>query len=136
MNWKHFALAVVAAGVATSLTDWFFMGVLFHEKYGTYPEIWRRPAGGRGETQAIAWSVAFGFFSCVTFVGVCALFDLRGYESAIELALAVWLIGSLPMILMNAVFIKYHPLTVVAHSIGWLVRLVATAAAVGFFMPE
>ena len=34
-------LAILAAGLATSLTDWLFMGVLFHEKYLAFPEVWR-----------------------------------------------------------------------------------------------
>ena len=51
MNWTHYFLAVLLSGVASSFTDWLFMGVLFHDKYLATPEIWRgspgQPEGSR-----------------------------------------------------------------------------------------
>lgn len=41
MNWLHYGLAVLAALIACSLSDWLFMGVLFHDKYKEHPEVWR-----------------------------------------------------------------------------------------------
>jgi hypothetical protein len=38
----------------------------------------------------------------------------------------------LPLLITNALFIKLHPLTVVAHALGWLVKLLVAAAAVGW----
>ena len=39
MNWTHFVLAVLVAGIVSSFTDWFFGGILFHRKYSAHPEI-------------------------------------------------------------------------------------------------
>ena len=33
--------AIAVAGTVGSLTDWLFMGVLFHDAYSRYPEVWR-----------------------------------------------------------------------------------------------
>ena len=134
MDWKRFAMTVLAAGVGSSLADWFFMGFLFHEKYKATPEVWRRPEGGAGETRAIAWATALGVLSCAVFVYLCWYFDLLGYARSLRLAVAVWLVAPLPIILTNALWMKYHPLLVVTHSLGWLARLVVTALAVGWLL--
>jgi hypothetical protein len=34
-------LAIVVAGFVATFTDWLFMGVLFHDRYMRYPEVWR-----------------------------------------------------------------------------------------------
>jgi hypothetical protein len=39
VNWTHFVLAVLVAGIVSSFTDWFFGGILFHRKYSAHPEI-------------------------------------------------------------------------------------------------
>jgi hypothetical protein len=46
------ALAILLSGLAVSMTDWFFFGVLFHDKYLAYPEIWRPLPGGEGSSPA------------------------------------------------------------------------------------
>jgi hypothetical protein len=53
MTWTRAGLAILAAAIATSLADWLFFGVLFHEKYKAFPEVWRRPEGGQGEGRAV-----------------------------------------------------------------------------------
>ncbi len=130
MNWARFALTVIAAGVATSLTDWLFMGILFHSKYKETPELWRRPAGGAGETQAIVWATVLGVLSCGVFVYLCAALGLHSYGSTLGLALAAWFMAPVPIILTNALWSKYHPLLAFSHSLGWLARLVVTALIV------
>jgi hypothetical protein len=127
MNIWHAVIAIVLSGIAVSLADWFFGGVLFHSKYMAHPEIWRR-GSGVSENKAIAWSIVLGFFSCAIFVVVYALFEAKGYAQAFAFALAVWLIAPLPLLITNWLFIKMHPLTVVAHSLGWLAKLCAMAA--------
>ena len=34
--------AVILGAILGSLADWLFAGVLFHDRYHTYPEVWRR----------------------------------------------------------------------------------------------
>lgn len=131
----HVVLAIVLSGFAASMTDWFFGGILFHKKYLAYPEIWRRIGPGPGENQAIAWSIVLGFLTCGAFVFTCLAFQIHGFAPAIRLATAILLISPVPLLITNSLFIKMHPLTVVAHSLGWLVKLFLAAAAVGWLLP-
>ncbi|HEY7617558.1 MAG TPA: DUF1761 family protein [Terriglobales bacterium] len=128
------ALAILLSGFATSMSDWFFGGVLFHEKYLAYPEIWRWIGDKSAEARAIGWSIALGFVTCATFVLTYASFQVHGYGAAVRLALAIWLIAPLPLLISNALFIKMHPLTVLAHSLGWLVKLLLAALVVGWLV--
>lgn len=128
--------AILVSGVASSLTDWFFGGVLFHGKYMAHPEIWRRTPGSKssGEGQAVAWSILLGFVTCAVFVIACLIFQIPGYVPAMEFAAFVWLMAPLPLLIVNALFIKMHPLTVVAHALGWLAKLLLAGAAVGWLL--
>lgn len=130
MTLGRMALAVFLSGLAVSMTDWFFFGVLFHGKYLAYPEIWRDAAGGEGK--AVFWSILLGFVTCGAFIVACSAFQVRGYAAAASLAAAIWVMVPLPLLITNALFIKLHPLTVVAHALGWLVKLLVAAAAVGW----
>ena len=124
----HIALAIFLSGLAVSMTDWFFFGVLFHDKYLAYPEIWRGSVAGGAEGKAVALSILLGFVTCGTFVLACAAL----HAPPIPFAVAVWLMAPLPIVISNALFIKLHPLTVVAHALGWLMKLLVAAAAVGW----
>ena len=55
-------------------------------------------------------------------------------SATLKLAVAVWLIWPLPLILVNAAFIKLHRVFVVSLLIGWLVKLAIIAVAVGWFL--
>lgn len=129
MNWMRFVLVVIASGVASSLTDWFFAGDWLHRRY-TYPEIWRKGAEGR----AIALTSPLPFLTCAIFAFVAARLGIHSLSSAVELAAAVWLIGPLPLILANAAFIKLHRVFVVSLAVGWFVKLMIAAIAVGLFL--
>jgi hypothetical protein len=129
MNWTRFGLTVLAAGVVSSLTDWFFMGDLLYRRYNKYPEIWRHP-GGQGETKAIAWSSPLPFLTCAVFAFLCVELGLHSYIATLKLALGAWLIGPLPLIISIALFLKLQPAIAMAYSLGWLVKLVVAAAAV------
>ncbi len=50
------------------------------------------------------------------------------------MAVAIWLIGPLPLILTNAAFIKLHCVFTIAYATGWLVKLLIVALAVAFFL--
>jgi hypothetical protein len=128
MSWARFALTVFSSGIVSSLTDWFFMGDLLYKRIDRYPEIWRFP-GGQGESKAIAWSSPLPFLTCAFFAVVCHQLHLHGYGSAFKLALEVWLMCPLPLIVTNALFMKMQPMIAIAHSLGWLVKLVVAAVA-------
>lgn len=125
MNTGHIALAVVLSGIAVSFTDWVFGGVLFHDQYAAHPEIWRRPSGP--ETGTIIGSTLLGFVTCGAFVTACPAFHISGIKQTLEFAFAIWLIAPLPLLITNALWIKMHPLVVLAHSLGWLAKLCVVA---------
>jgi hypothetical protein len=126
-------LTILAAALATSLADWLFFGVLFHEKYKAFPEIWKRPQGGRGEGKAIGTSAAVSLLTPVTFVCLCAKTGQTGADAFMVAALA-WLMVPVPMLITNFLFIKMHALVTTAHTLGWLAKLLLCAAAVAYFL--
>jgi hypothetical protein len=129
MNWARLVAIVVGAGIVSSLTDWFFAGDWIHRRY-TYPEIWRQGA----ESRAIALTSPLPFLTCAVFGYVIARLGLHSVSSAVKLAVAVWLIGALPLILTNAAFMKLHRVFVASYATSWLVKLTILAAAVGWFL--
>jgi hypothetical protein len=129
MPWGRIALAVLASAIVSSLTDWLFMGDWLYKRYDRNPEIWRHPAG-QGESQAILWSSLLPFLTCGVFVLLCSRLHLLLYRETFKLALAIWLIGSLPQTIVNSLWIKLSPAIATSHALGWLVKLIVAALAV------
>jgi hypothetical protein len=129
MNWMRLVAIIVGAGIISSLTDWFFAGDWIHRRF-TYPEIWRKGAEGR----AIALTSPLPFLTCGVFALVAACLGIHSVSGAVKLAVAIWMIGPLPLILTNAAFIKMHLVFVVSYATGWLVKLLIVALAVGWFI--
>jgi hypothetical protein len=129
MNWTRLVLITIAAGVVSSLTDWFFAGDWLHQRF-TYPEIWRKG----NESRAIALTSPLPFLTCGVFAYLCAAIHFHSMAGALKLALAVWLIAPLPLILINAAFMKLHRVFVASYAAGWLVKLAIAAVAVGWLM--
>jgi hypothetical protein len=128
MNWMRIALVTLGAGVVTSLTDWFFAGDWIHRRY-TYPEIWRQGA----ESKAIALTSPLPFLTCGVFAILSAKLGLTALGAG-RVAVALWVIGPLPLILTNAAFMKLHRVFVVSYAIAWLVKLELAALAAGWFL--
>jgi hypothetical protein len=128
MNWMRIALVTLGAGVITSLTDWFFAGDWIHRRY-TYPEIWRQGA----ESKAIALTSPLPFLTCGVFAILSAKLGLTALGAG-RVAVALWVIGPLPLILTNAAFMKLHRVFVVSYAIAWLVKLELAALAAGWFL--
>lgn len=129
MNWLRLIIITAAAGVVSSLTDWFFAGDWLHRRF-TYPEIWRTGNEGR----AIGLTSPLPFVTCGAFAYLCATLRLHSMAGTLELALVVWLIAPLPLILTNAAFMKLHRFFVASYATGWLVKLAIVAIAVGWLM--
>ena len=125
MHWTRFFLALIGAGIATSMTDWFFAGDWIHKRF-TYPEIWRSGP----ETRAIAVSSVLPFVTCAAFAVLAWWIGVPSLSAALRLAVLIWLIGPLPLILTNAAFIKLHWAFVTLYSVGWLVKLLVIGAVV------
>jgi hypothetical protein len=130
MDWLRFALVVAGAGVVVSLTDWGFAGDWLHRRW-TYPEAWRK--GNEG--QAIALTSPLPFLTSAVFSYLAARLHLHGTLPLLKMAVAVWLLGPLPLILTNAAFLKLHRVFVASFALGWLVKLAIIALAVAWFLP-
>ena len=85
--------------------------------------------------KAIAWSAPLPFVTCTFFTLLCARLNLHSYSATFKLALAIWLVGPLPLLIVNGLFIKLHSAITAAYSIGWLVKLSVAAAAVALILP-
>lgn len=134
MNWMRFALISVTAGTAASLTDWLFMGVLWHDKYLAHPEVWRRqPGEAAGEDKAVLWACLLSYPTLAAFIFACARLHLY-HAAALKLALVVWFAAPLPLLIGDALFIKLHPKITAAHALGWLAKLLVAAFAAGWFL--
>lgn len=130
INWGKICMAIIAAAVAGSITDWLFFGVLFHDKYLVHPEVWKKRADGTGgEGGKIAMSSVVGLFGTAVFVVLCGGLYLDAYHTALKFAVGVWLAAVVPAIANEHVFMKLHPALFFSHSLGYLVRFLLAAVA-------
>jgi hypothetical protein len=122
--------AALAGAVLGSIADWLFAGVLFHERYQRHPDTRRGGPEGRrivaAQVLALITSTAF-----VLLADKLGQTDLRG---GLKLAAMIWLIGPLPLLAANAMFIRIDPLTTASHAAGWLAKLLLIGAATAFFL--
>ena len=133
MHWGRIALAVFASGFVSSLTDWLFAGDWLYKRYDRHPEIWRCQAG-QGENKAILWSSLFPFLTCGAFVLLCSGLHLHAERGTFKLAVAIWVIGPLPLTIVNALWIKLAPAIATSYALGWLVKLALAALAVALIL--
>ncbi len=132
MDWRSGA-AIIAGLIVASLMDWLFAGVLFHDRYQAHPEVWR-VNGANPRALIAAQALTFP-----TVIGLVALMMLTGETRlvpALEIAALVWMIAAAPAIIANGLFIKVHPLVVASHTLGWLAKLAAVAAAAALILPH
>jgi len=111
------------------MTDWLFAGDWLYKRFDRNPEIWRYQ-GGQGENKAILWSSLFPFLTCGVFVVLCEGLHLHTCCGTLKLAVAIWLIGPLPLTIVNALWLKLAPAIAASWAAGWLVKLAIAAIAV------
>jgi hypothetical protein len=134
MPWLHILYAFLASAVIASFTDWYFFGVLFHDRYGKTPAIWRRYREKKDEVQSIMLAQAIMSISQLAFVMACAYLGLLTSHSCLLAALILWIMIPVPLLATNAIFIPMDRLIVVSHSIGWLVRLLITGLCASWLL--
>ena len=125
----------VLAGLLGSFTDWLFMGVLFHDAYNRYPEIWRPAIAAGKDKTAVLLSAAIGFVMSFAIVGLCLVAGIAGVAQGVRVALLAWIAGPLAIMAINGLFIKLDPKLVISHSIGYLLRFVLAGIAAGLALP-
>jgi hypothetical protein len=124
MSTARLATVVILASLIASITDWLFMGMMFHDRYLIYPEVWR---GSLSEGAKIMQSELIGILSCLGFVAVAAMLRLRTMSMLLAAAFVVWLATAVPMLVQDGIWMKIDPLVLSAHAVGWLVRFLVTA---------
>jgi len=118
-------LALIAATVGISLSDWLFFGVIFHDEYMRTPEMWRPGP----ESRKIAASMLFAVFGTAAFLVLAQRTGVHAFGPAMALSVLVWLAAALPQTATNTLYLKYSAKLGVSHALGWLARLVIAAAA-------
>ncbi len=134
MSTGWFIAAVITAAVLSSLSDWFFGGILFHAKYLSHPEIWRNTGSSKRESLAVAWSTLLGVLTCAIFIYLAARLNTLAWMQVLGLAFGIWLLAPLPLLVTNGLFIKIHPLNTLSNALGWLVKLLTCAVAAHLFL--
>lgn len=129
MNWMLLA-AAFGAGTLATFTDWLFMGVLFHDRYMKYPEVWWPGVRDKqGDTRAIILSSAVAFITSAAVVVLCAVTGVHDLKTALLVSLLAWAAGPLVVMITNGIWIKFDPALTFSHSLGYLVRFLLAGAA-------
>jgi intracellular septation protein A len=128
----HLIWAALIGAVLGSLADWLFAGIIFHGRYQLHPEVWRPGAGA--ERYRIVLAQALALVTSAAFVALSWKLHQTDYSGNLKLAAMIWLIGPLPMLLANALFIKIDYLVTASHAAGWLVKLLLIGAATAWML--
>ena len=134
MNWLHVLYAFVASAIIASFTDWYFFGVLFHERYLKTPGAWKKYRNKSDEITSISISELIMSVSSFVFIVACGHLGLISPTAALLAAVTIWIMIPLPLLAVNAVFMNIDRMIVVSHSLGWLTRLVITALCVAWLL--
>ena len=126
--------AIAVAGTVGSLTDWLFMGVLFHEAYDRYPEVWREGVIGGTNRGPIIWASVLGYVMTAGVVGLCVMAHVTSVVGGLEIGALAWLAGPPVVIVVANMFVKMDPRITVAHCAGYAARLLLAGAAAGFVL--
>ncbi|HEY8947942.1 MAG TPA: DUF1761 family protein [Rhizomicrobium sp.] len=130
MTWKIIA-AIVASGIISSFTDWFFMGVLFHDRYQKYPETWWPRSGQAAERGAIMSSTALGFITAAAVALLCEYAGVTSISGGLIVGTLAAAAGPLVTTITNGMWIKIDPAVTLAHTVGYIVRFLIAGLAAG-----
>jgi hypothetical protein len=124
----------LAAAVIASFSDWYFFGVLFHDRYHKTPGIWRAYRDKSDERTSLLVAQAVMSVSLLVFILVCASQGWVSMRSSTLAAVTGWVMIPLPLIVTNAIYIPMDRWLVVSHTLGWLARLLITALLVSWLL--
>jgi hypothetical protein len=126
----HLIGAILLGALLGSLADWLFAGFLFHERYKRYPEVWREG----GERNRIIASQALALVTSAAFVLLASKLHQTDARGALKLAAMVWAIGPLPLLVVNALWVKLDPVVTASHAAGWLAKLLLIAGVTAWLL--
>jgi hypothetical protein len=133
MHWS-LIIAILVAGTVSSFTDWFFMGVLFADRYRKYPETWWPRATKADEIRPILWSTAIGYITAGAVILLCVIAGAHSYKSALIVAALAAAAGPLVISPTNGLWVRIDPAVTAAHTIGYIVRFLIAGLAAGFVL--
>jgi len=133
MSWIILA-AVFGAGTIATFTDWYFMGVLFHQRYQAYPETWW-PRDKTSETMPILYSSALGYVTAAGVIALCAMVGVSDVWGGIKVAFIAWLAGSFVQVATTQIWVRIDTRVSLAHALGYLARFLIAGIAAGVALP-
>jgi hypothetical protein len=128
MNW-HVIVAILVAGIVATFTDWFFFGVLFHDRYMKYPETWWPRSGPEAERTSIIWSSLLDFVTAAAVVILCIYAGVHSIKGALIVAALAAAAGPLVTTVTNGFWIRIDSSVTAAHTAGYIVRFLIAGAA-------
>src|SRR5665213_1433609 len=134
MNWL-ILVAIVAAGTLSTFTDWLFMGVLFHDRYMKYPEVWWPNIREKGDNRAIILSSIFCYLTSAAIILLCMFIGANDIFPALCVSFLAWVAGPLVIRITNAFWIKSDPAVNAAHAAGYLARFLISGLAAAIVLP-
>jgi hypothetical protein len=122
MNLVRLVEAVAVAGILSTFTDWLLAGDWLQKRFGS-PDIWRKNEG----VLSVLISTALPFITCAAFIFLAHKLQISGLRNSVKLGLAIWVIGPLPLIVSNTIFLKLHRMHAALYSASWFVKLMIAA---------
>ena len=126
----RYIIALIAAVIAISFTDWLFFGFLFHARYDKTPATWRNIPEGR----KIAGSMLLAVIGTVAVFRLADHFGAHSFSDLCALTVLTWVAASLPQTVTNTLYVNYDKAFVVTHSLGWLARIALASVAYGLIV--
>ncbi len=114
------------AGVASILTSWFWMGLVFHRYQRATPETWR-PEGPRNYALSSLVRVLSAVAISILYVLVARFhvgFFADGIVGALRFAAVIWIALAAPVAIEAAIYVRMHSMVVLGQVIDWLTTAV------------
>ena len=126
--------AVLIAGTLATFTDWLFMGVLFHDRYNTYPEVWWPQFREQGDKRAIIISCVLAYVTSAAVIGLCDFAGVTTIAGGLIVTTLAWLAGPFIVTTTNGFWVKIDPRITLAHCLGYLARFLIAGIAAGIVL--
>jgi hypothetical protein len=134
VSWLRLLGVLAAAAAVTSLSDWYFFGVLFHGRYRRTPGVWRAYRNRADQQLSLGAAQALLTVSTLVFILVCAHQGWVSARTSIPAAITLWVMVPVPLIAVNTIYIPMDRWIAAGHALGWLARLLLTALLVAWLL--
>ena len=128
MNW-HILAAIAVTGIVSTLTDFFFFGVLFNDRYKKYPETWWPGVAEGKETRAIIMSSVLDFVTAAAVVVLCIYAGVRDIKGGLIVGALAAIAGPLVITVTNGFWIRIDPAITFSQTAGYCLRFLIAGAA-------